>query len=254
MSVEEGHKPREQMLNQVIATERGIKKRVDEEITLLYQVGQKGDPFSGFEKKYRPKVEGGDALPPEKKIVQQTVPSVLAAVAKSLTELFDASATRDFANCLSKGTVTVDGTDLIVDAPTPYLLFLDKYLVHVRTIVGKLPVLSADEEWAYDEAISMFRSPVTQTIRTQKVKEILVPVPATDKHPAQIVSVEKDVQVGFWEATQLSGAIPVARKALLLERIEKLINAVAYARERANIIAAPKKEIGKSLFNWLLAS
>lgn len=243
----------EQMLNQVIAVERGIKKRVDEEVTSLYHLGQKGDPFSGFEKKYRPKVEGGDALPPEKKIVQQTVPDVLAAVAKSFTELFDISAARDFANCESKGTVTVDSVDIVKDAPTPYLLFLDKYLVHVRTIVGKLPVLSADEEWTYDESISQFRSRTVETIRTQKTKEILVPVPATDKHPAQVVSMDKDVQVGVWETTQLSGAVPVARKALLLERIEKLINAVTYARERANVIPAPKQEVGKAVFDWLLA-
>lgn len=242
-----------QKLNQVIAVERGIKKRVDEEITTLYQLGQKGDPFIGFTKTYRPKADGGDVLPPESKIVQQNTREVLKAVAKSLTELFDVTAEKDFANCGTKGTVVVDGVELVKDAPVPYLLFLDKYLVHVRTIIKKLPVLSADEHWTHDPSTSLYKSDTTQTMRTQKIKDVIVAVPPTDKHPAQVVTMDKDVQVGTWETTQLSGAMPVSMKDSLLERVEKLLRAVTYAREHANNIEAEKKEAGASVFHWLFA-
>ncbi len=55
---------------------------------------------------------------------------------------------------------------------------------------------------------------------------------ATDKHPAQVGVYYEDVAVGFWRTVKFSGALPAKRVGELLERVEKLQQAVKFARER----------------------
>ena len=118
--------------------------------------------------------------------------------------------------------------------PVTYLLFLEKQLVDLHTFVKKLPVLDAAESWTFDESADCYATEPVQTVRTKKVPRNHVKAEATEKHPAQVEVYYEDVTVGYWKTVKFSGALPAKRVNELLERVEKLQQAVKFAREEAN--------------------
>jgi len=241
-------------LNQVIAVEKGIKSRVTADVDALYKAVQKPALFEGMVKKYQKKSEDdGEDVPGQRTVIQAGVSQVLAQVQVRLADLFDVSAQKDFANCEAKATVEVDGEALIVDAPATYLLFLEKQLTDLNTFVEKLPVLDAAEEWTWDAEQGVFRTKAALTSRTKKVQKPLVLYPATPEHPAQTQIITEDIIAGTWETTRYSTAIPNTRKAVLIARVQKLHHAVKFAREQANMVDAPKKEVGGKILGWIFA-
>lgn len=243
-----------QKLNQVIAVEKGIKARTNAAITSEYHVGQKLEPFLGIERQYARKNEDGEQLPPERKLVQKTTRALLKAVRKQLGELFDVTAAKDYANCNARADVKVDGTVVLKDAPVTYLLFVEKYLTDLHTIVDKLPTLTTDEEWTADPTqAGIWKSKSSESLRTNKEVVPLVLYGATEKHPAQTDKITKDVAVGTWTTIKLSGAMAVPEKEALIERIERMQRAVKYARESANMVDAPEIQAGEMILGWLFA-
>lgn len=242
-----------QKLSQVIAVEKGIKERTNQAITALHHAGQKADPYQGIDRKYAPIKDGDAVLPPESRLVQQTVPGVIKAVRKQLGELLDITAAKDYANCSARANVTVDGKAVLEGAPVTYLLFLEKYLTDLHTVVAKLPTLSADEEWTADPNTGLYKSKPQESVRTSKEQVPIELSKATDKFPAQVQLITKDLTVGTWTTIKISGAMPVPAKEALLERLERLQRAVKYAREAANIIDAPEINAGDSILGWLFA-
>lgn len=238
-------------LNQIVAVESGVKSRVNATVSELYKSVQHPALFEGFNKKYRPLDEAGEQFPAESKNVQLTSDGVLRSVTTTLTELFDVTAQKDFANCTAKANVTVDGTVILTAVPVPYLLFLEKQLTDVHTLVAKLPVLDSAESWTADPNSGLSRTEPTLSVRTKKVQKALVLYPATDKHPAQCKDITEDVTVGNWEQTKFSGAMAAPARANLLARVEKLQRAVKFAREEANGADAPAQDVGSKVFGYI---
>ncbi len=242
-----------QKLNQVVAVEKGVKSRVYGEISEMHKASQKPDLFNGFVKTYRKKDEEGEDYPQERKKVQFEAETVLGQIGKLLTEIMDVTATKDYANCHAHANVIVDGQTLIEAAPATYLLFLEKQLGDLHTFVEKLPALDETDDWNRDENSGLFKTAAIPTQRTKKVQKPLVLYPATTEHPAQTQMITEDVVVGYWDTVKQSGALPVPRKQTLLERIEKLTQAVKYAREQANSVEAEAKNVGGTLTAYLLS-
>lgn len=238
-------------LNQTIAVEKSVKTRVNTEVTGLYHTVQKPALFEGFTKTYQPKTEGDEAFPPEGARVQFSVSDVLRQVGTKLTELFDVTATKDYANCVAKADVVVDGAVLVKDAPATFLLFLEKQLTDLHTVASKIPVLDPAQSWEFDKNAGLFKTPATQTAKTKKVTKALVLYPHSDKHPAQTAQVADDVITGYWNQIKMSGAVPDERRRVLLTKIEKLQKAVKFAREQANMVDATGQSVGEKLFSWL---
>ncbi len=76
---------------------------------------------------------------------------------------------------------------------------------------------------------------------------------ATEKHPAQVEVYYEDVTVGYWRTVKFSGALTAQRVNELLDRVEKLQQAVKFAREEANNIEAEEPKVGERFFNYLFA-
>lgn len=239
-------------LNQVIAVEKGIKQKNNDVGSELYKALQKPGLFNGLTKKYKPLDEEGEKFAPESVKVQMSVKQVLKENARVLTELLDVTATKDSANCKAKANVVVDGVTLLEDVPATTLLFLEKQLDDLHTMVSALPVLDSSEDWTFDANAELFKTEPIQTIKTKKVEKALVLYDATDKHPAQVKSVVDDQTIGHWETVKLSGAIPLPEKNSLVEKVEKLKKAVKMAREEANTTEAPAVRVGDKMLGWLL--
>ncbi|BCJ73535.1 hypothetical protein ACFQY4_35865 [Catellatospora bangladeshensis] len=240
-------------LNQIIAVEKGVKSRSFQDLTEAHHAVQKQALLSGISRTYQAKDEEGEQLPPESTKVQTRAEDVLRQIGTTLTRLFDVTATKDSTNCVAKADVKVDDRVLLSDVPVTYLLFLEKQLTDLHTFVKKLPVLDAAESWVFSESADCWSTEPVRTIRTKKVPRNHVKAEATEKHPAQVEVYYEDIAVGYWTTVKFSGALPAKRVSTLLERVEKLQQAVKFAREEANNAEAVDQRVGDRVFGYLFA-
>ncbi len=238
-------------LSQVIAVEKGIKTKAQAEVDVIYKAVQKPALFEGATKVYKKKAEDDEDVPGQKQHVQLKAKDALRDIADRWRGLFDVTAQKDYANCVANANVVVDGAIVLASVPVTYLLFLEKQLTDLYTIVSKFPTLDPAEQWQYDEAGSVYFTEPVLTTRTKKVNKPIVLYPATEKHPAQTQLVVEDVSVGTWETRRFSGALPVDERRKLLDKIERLQHAVKSAREAANTVDAPTQEVGSKIFGWI---
>ncbi|WP_432249853.1 hypothetical protein ACRAR1_22980 [Streptomyces sanyensis] len=238
-------------LNQIIAVEKGVKTKAHQDLTAAHHGLQKPALLAGISRTYQPKDEEGEQLPPESTRVQVQAEEVLRDTARTLTRLFDVTATKDWANCTARADVTVDGRALLTGVPVSYLLFLEKQLTDIATFVRKLPVLDASESWVHDPSTDAWKTDPVRTVRTRKVPRNHVKAEATEHHPAQVEVYYEDVPVGYWTTVKFSGALPARRLNELTERLEKLQQAVKFAREEANACEVDDRRAGDAVFGYL---
>lgn len=222
-------------LNQIIAVEKGVKSKVYSELTDLNKVVQKPDLFNGLNKTYEKKDEDGEDLPGEKKRVQFTVDDVLKSVERSITELIEITARKDYTNCEAKADVVIDEVVYVKDAPVSFLLFLEKTFTDIRTFANNLPVLDEAESWKLDNEAGLYKTDPTRTHRTKKVQKAIVLYPHSAEHPAQTQLITEDILAGYWNQVKVSGAWPKSHKQDLVERVDTLLKAIKEAREAANV-------------------
>ncbi|MGO4756456.1 hypothetical protein AB4212_48970, partial [Streptomyces sp. 2MCAF27] len=108
-------------LNQIIAVEKGVKSKSQQDLTAAHHGLQKPALLAGISRTYQPKDEEGEQLPPESTRVQVKAEDVLRDSAAILTRLFDVTATKDWSNCAARADVTVEGRTLLRDVPVSYL-------------------------------------------------------------------------------------------------------------------------------------
>lgn len=238
-------------LCQVVAVEKGIKNKAHTGVTAAYQLAQKPALMQGIARTYRPKDEEGEVFPPEQTKVQVTASQLLATLREHMVELFDITATKDFANCGALADVSVGDVSIAKNVPVTYLLFLEKKLVDVHTFVSKIPTLDSSETWVWDANAGCFASEPVETHKTKKLPKVVTKAPATDKHPAQVEVFQEDVVVGYWKTVKFSGAMPADDIKKLLTRIEGLQRAVKFAREEANSKQIESVSVGAKIFSYL---
>ncbi|GAB2604063.1 hypothetical protein GCM10027168_41310 [Streptomyces capparidis] len=238
-------------LSQIIAIEKGVKTKAQQDVAAEQGKLAKPALLSGISRTYQPKDEEGEQLPPESTRVQVKAEEVLRVTAATLTRLFDVTATKDWANCTARADVTVEGRALLRDVPVSYLLFLEKQLADLNGFLRRLPVLDAAESWNLDPSTDCWKTEVVRTVRTKKVPRNHVKAEATDKHPAQVEVYYEDIPVGYWSTVKFSGALPARRVNELLDRVEKLQQAVKFAREEANAVEVTDQRVGEAVFGYL---
>lgn len=238
-------------LNQIVAAEKQIKNRVYGEVTAADRTLQKPDLLNGFSRQYRPLGDNTETFPNEDKKVQVNAKDILKQVRESLSELFDLEATKDATNGKARADILVGETVVAAQVPATTLLFLEKQLNDLHTLVARTPTLDPAENWTFDANVGIFKSETTQTHRTKRVQKSVVLYPATTEHPAQAQLVPEDIIVGHWDSTKHSSALRVDEKQRLLERINTLSVAVKHAREAANSIVVEEKKIGKAVLAFI---
>jgi hypothetical protein len=240
-------------LNQTIALEADAKKRASAAVSQAGSSLGKQPLLNGLSRTYQPLNEDGEQLPPESSRVQVNAADVLSAMQAELVRLFDLTATKDYANCLAKADVVVDGTTLVSQAPATFLLFLEKQLAELETFIRRLPTLDQGEKWIRDEALGTWATPAVETLRTKKLPRNHVKAEATKEHPAQVDVYYEDVAVGRWSLVRYSSAFPVPRVEELLGRLRTLQEAVKTAREEANMLTVEQQKVGEAILHHLFA-
>lgn len=237
--------------SQIIALEKGARGEAESVLTRAYHVLQKAVLLNGIARTYQKKNEDGDDLPPESTLVQVRVPHEIDKVRAKLERMFDVVATREKTNTVASASVIVDGNTLLSEVPIGALLFLEKELVNLVTFIKKLPLLDPAETWHEDEANDCFVTDPAQTTRTKKVPRNHVLAAATEKHPAQVQMYNEDVIVGTWTQRKFSGALPAKDVAAMLDRVQRLQDAVRVAREEANTTTAVDLKVGNAVLGYV---
>ena len=238
-------------LCQIIAIEKEVKSRTYSEVSSLHKLVQKPDLFNGLSRRYQPLRDDGEKFPAEDRRVQLVAGDVLKKIASLMAEHFDVEATKDWGNCEAKADVIVDGKTLIEGAPTTFLLYLEKQINDIRTILEQIPTLDPAEDWKVDGAVGVFKTPPAQTHKTKKVQKAIVLYDATPEHPAQTQLITEDETVGNWDQIKMSGALTPAEKEKLLNRVNALSKGVKFAREEANGTEVERVMVGETIFSYL---
>jgi len=238
-------------LNQIVAVVAGKKTRVEKEFGELNKSIQKADLFHGFARQYQPVDEDGETMPPESKLIQQNVGDIIAQARTILTDIMDAVATQETTNCVAKADVVVGGTTILKAVPITILLYIEKQLNDLRTFVGNMPVLDQAERWTLNDQSGQYSTDPIKTSRTKKVQRPIVLYDATEKHPAQTQLITEDVTAGYWTTTKFATAMPPSQKRQIIERIDKLQEAVKSAREQANDVAVTDAKIAAPILSYV---
>lgn len=147
-----------------------------------------------------------------------------------------------------------DGTTIAQNVPATFLLGLEKKLTHIRSIYEKIPTLIPGIKWEKDEQerVGIYRAANDLVqMKTRKDPEFRVAYEATEHHPAQIVQVDRVMDVGKYITTSYSGRMAPVEKAERLKRIDELLRATKKARMRANSVEVQKGKIGQAMFNYI---
>lgn len=239
-------------LNQIIAIASGKKASCIAAVTEIYKTLQKVDLFNGIKRVYQSLDEEGEKLPPETKIIQQKVVNVLAEASNMFADMFDVIAIQEYANCKARADIKVGETVIAQNVPVTYLMFLEKQLDNIKSLISKVPVLSTDVNWTRSESDNtIYVADTIVTTRTKKLPKAFVKVPATDKFPAQAEIFNEDIIVGNWSKTDTSSAISIRERDAMLKKVDSLRDAVKIAREEANSVSVDKVEIGKAVTSFI---
>lgn len=238
-------------LNQIIAVAQSKKKLAQSVVTQAYKTFQRSELFGGIERTYQPINDEGEIYPPESVKVQFKVEDVLSSMRKEWEEMVDIVATNDAGNTLAKANVEIDGKTLLQDVPVTTLIFLEKQLQDLTTLVNSIPVLNTADDWKKNSADNLFESDVIKSHKTKKEQKPLVLFPATPEHPAQTQIITEDVLVGYWNTKKISGAVTNEQKQDMVDRVVALKDAVIKAREEANSTQVEHASYGRKILDFL---
>lgn len=184
-----------------------------------------------------------------------TVQDKLDYTAEHLIRYFDVLASKEATNQQANDGVKLDGK-LLFDfgMPATLLLGLENRLAQVRKIYEAIPNLDPSIKWEGDNSFfpNGWRSADKEVRpKTEKSTRYAVMAEATKEHKAQVDKVTMDRPVGQYETTFFSGMITSAEKSNMLHRIDKLIQAIKQARQRANDQEVVVMDVGKKIFDYI---
>jgi hypothetical protein len=241
-------------LNQIIAVEKGVKSSTESRITRITRTMNKPELLQGLARSYQARDDEGEQLPGESKLVQVRVKEELKQLHEALSELFDTTATKEWANQQAKADVAIDGVVLVAGAPVSYLLFLEKQLAQLMDIARALPTLDPSDKWGWDPNTDAYATEPIKTTRTKKIPRNHVKAEATEHHPAQVEVFQEDVIVGTWNTIKFSGALPAIEVKAMVQRVEKLQRAVQFAREEANSMEIERQKVAAKVLDYILGA
>jgi len=245
-------------LHEILAVESNLAGQATKALgDLTTTFTNKGQLFESKLLTFQSNEEGRPPVTEEQLDIQTTVEHELDWVSGIVAKAMDSSVQIDVANTQAKADVVLeDGTILLKNIPATALLALEKSLKEVQNLARAIPTLDPAKAFRPDEqkGKGIYQARVVTGVRTKKDKEVLTLAPATDKHPAQVQLIDKDVPVGTLTKQEWSAKYTPAQKAEVLDRCDMLIRAIRKARARANEFEADTNiKVGKTLLNYLFA-
>lgn len=189
------------------------------------------------------------------KEVTTTVHDKLGYMFQHVSRFIDCRATVDATNQTARADIVLDGKEIAKDVPGITLLSLEQELKRIRDVLSVLPTLPPGHKWEKDEQQGAHIYRLANPQRKERTTKKIIPqvlYEATDKHPAQVQTVDDVQVVGYYTTDVWSGAITPAEKSDILARTDNLLRAVKQARMRANQATVVNTKLGKTLTDYIL--
>lgn len=230
----------------------GIYKKILDETAQTFT--KKVDRFFGAVRTMEWFEEGNPPVPAEHQALTTTVKDKLDYQKNAVIRYFDALLQKERTNQDARADIIIDGVPIASDLPATFLLGLESRLKRVREIYDKIPTLPPNIKWEKDETKGddiYSRVHPEEQLKTEKIFKVQVLYDATKEHPAQVEKIPETKNVGVYKKEVWTGLLSPADKLALLGKIDRLIQAVKKARQRANTTEVVKLTIGKELFGYI---
>jgi hypothetical protein len=182
-----------------------------------------------------PANEAIEAQAREDKQMQTNVHDTLDYALGIFAKAENLQAAKNVTNTFAKADVVFRGTTLFTSLPVDQLLGLESRLGKMRELMLAMPTLDAARAWQRDGTTGHWVAPPEHGVKTEKIVGAVELSPATDKHPAQVEKVTRDVPVGKVTLVRRSGTATAVQKAEAIKLIDELLVEVKQARMRANM-------------------
>lgn len=242
-------------LHELLAVEgdlEGIYKKILDETAQTFT--KKVDRFFGTVRTMEWFEEGNPPVPSEHQALTTTVKDKLGYQKNAVIRYFDALLQKERTNQDAKADIVIDGAVIASGLPATFLLGLESRLKRVREVYDKIPTLPPNIKWEKDitKGDDIYsRAHPEEQLKTEKIFKVQVLYDATKEHPAQVEKIPETKNVGVYKKEIWTGLLSPADKSVLLGKIDKLIQAVKKARQRANTTEVVKTTIGKELFTYI---
>ena len=161
------------------------------------------------------------------------VPDTLQYIFPYIEKVLDLKLSKHLTNQKAVADIELDGQTVATNVPVDFLLDLEKAIPRWRTMYTTMPTLDPSRRWEKERA-GVWKSEAPKTAQTEKIMYPVVLSEATIQHPAQVKEATKDIVVGTFSQTDISGAATTQQKADVLALCDRLLVAVKQARMRAN--------------------
>jgi len=243
-------------LHELLAVEGDVEKQFNDVLSKTNNKFNRGlHLFEGSNKKLEMFEDRGYEYPEQNVELATTVPDELEDVAFQAARYFDAILQKEATNQTAKADLVVDGETIGKDLPATFLLGMESRLQKIKMVYTSIPTLPPSEQWALDDnrgdgdIYKTARQKVT--FKTEKTFKSKVLYEATEHHPAEIEKWMESVEIGRYVETRWSGCLPENIKKKMLRRIDRLIEAVKRARQKANRAEVVKINAGMNMFKYI---
>lgn len=239
-------------LSQILSIERNSKTKFETNLSAFYFQTQKADLFYGHVKTHSPKGDSDEQRPTETKQVQGRAKESLLLLKEDFGKFFNLLAQKEGTSCDAKADILVGGSLWRKDVPVMTLVSMEKQLsAQIIQLISKLPILSTDEHWEWDPNKGLFVTQPKETFSKRLEKVPLTLALATEKHPAQVQVIEKEIQTGTWTHVSFSGALPKEDVDRYMRQSVVLLEATKFARQMAATTPVRESDLGTQMMNFI---
>ncbi len=242
-------------LHQVLAIESDLEGKYKRTCEETKKVFGKASMFTGSHRTLE-LFDDSDTTkyPDEHLAMTTTVKERVAYTSEAISDYLDALFQKEATNQEASADLTVNGVSIGMSLPATFLLALESRLKYIRSIYEALPTLQSGIEWKPStdkgEGIWDMVHP-EEKIKTKMAWQHQVLVPPTKEHRAEIEKWEEQLPVGKFVKHVWCSLLTSHEKSEVLGRIDKLIQAVKQARQRANTQNIVKGNVGKSIMQFI---
>ena len=192
----------------------------------------------------------------ERHAITTTVDERLDFLRSFFVDSTDLILQKERTNQMASGELEIEGYTF-PHLPVGFLLFLERRLQELKSVVMQIPTTPSSVEWKQDTSRGDSVMKAAHPEVTNRTRKRIVPVvlaEATPQHPAQVKESTEEQVIGKYTKEVWVGMWTPAQKSDTIVRIEEVYNAVRQARMRANEEQVDSAaQIAGSLWQYIFA-
>jgi hypothetical protein len=248
-------------LFELLAAEKTLSAAADKLITETKAKFQKADTyFKGHIKtlkmlESKPENEAIENAARDEKTISTNVVDTLQYTLDHWAKAEDCIFQKNCTNQTATADLEYRGTCIRTGVPVDELMGLENRLKDLRGMIQEMPTLDASKDWEPDSTRGAGYWKAKNQEVTTKTEKQMTPVvlyAATDKHPAQVKEVSKDVVIGSFTQLFFSGAGTTVGKSEAIKAIDDMIVECRKARNRANTVETVNANIGSTIVSLIM--